>query len=142
MKTSIVPAPAPLWHLVDAEGQTLGRMAARVAMVLRGKHRPGFSPHQLCGDHVVIVNAAKLAFQPSKFRRKTYIDHTGYPGGLYRTPLKKMMEDKPEEVIIRAIRGMLPYNRLKPLMLKRLHVYKDDKHAYDAQKPVPLTLPS
>jgi len=141
MKTSHVPAPAPLWHLVDAEGKTLGRLAAKVAMVLRGKHRATFSPHMLCGDHVVIVNAAKLAFHVSKYRRKSYVDHSGFMGGLTRTPLKKMMEEKPEEVIIRAIRGMLPYNRLKPLMLKRLHVYKDDQHAYAAQKPVTLKLP-
>ncbi len=140
MKTSHVQPPAPLWHLVDADGKTLGRLATRVATILRGKHRASYSPHMLCGDHVVIVNAKKLKFHVSKFRRKEYIHHTGRPGGLTHTSLKKMMEDKPEEVILKAVRGMLPYNRLKFKMLKRLHVYAEGDHKFAAQKPVPLTI--
>lgn len=141
MRTTYPKPSAPSWHLVDAEGQTLGRLASRVARVLRGKHKATFSPQMLSGDHVVIVNAGKLAFTVGKFRRKTYIDHTGRPGGLSRTPLLKLFQEKPEEVIVRAIRGMLPYNRQKPMLLKRLHVFRDDKHTYDAQKPAPLILP-
>lgn len=140
MRTTYVKESAPAWHLVDADGETLGRLASRVAHVLRGKHKAAFAPHQMLGDHVVIVNAAKLAFMPNKFRRKSYVSHSGRPGGFSTVSLEKLFAENPEDVIIRAVRGMLPYNRQKPALLKRLHVFRDDKHTYEAQKPAPITL--
>lgn len=140
MRTTYVKESAPAWLLIDADGETLGRLASRVAHVLRGKHKAAFAHHQMLGDHIVIVNASKLAFTPNKFRRKEYISHTGRPGGLSRTPLEKLFAENPEDVIIRAVRGMLPYNRQKPKLLKHLHVFRDDKHPYEAQKPAPITI--
>ena len=137
MRTSTPKPPAPRWLLIDAEGQVLGRLAARVAMMLRGKHRPEFSPHLLAGDHVVVINAAKLKMSPSKFRRKTYFTHTGYIGHLRALPLEKMMEERPAEVIEKAVYGMLPGNRLRPLAMKRLHVLAGAEHRFSAQKPIP-----
>ncbi len=140
MKTTTVPVSAPHWHLVDADGQTIGFIASKVAHVLRGKHRPTFSPHQLCGDHVVIINIAKLAVTPEKGRRKTYFDHTGRLGSGSITSLAKMMEKSPEDVIHMAVYGMLPKNRLRPQMLKRMHLCAGPQHKYAAQKPQPLNL--
>lgn len=140
MKTTTVPAPAPSWHLVDASGQTIGFVASKVAHVLRGKHRPTFSPHQLCGDHVVIINAAKLSVTPEKARRKSYFHHTGRLGSGSVTTLATMMEKSPEKVIEMAVYGMLPKNRLRPQMLKRMHVNTGAEHTYAAQKPSPLDL--
>lgn len=140
MKTTTLPAPAPLWHLVDAKDQTIGFIAAKCSHILRGKHRPSFSPHQLCGDHIVIVNAAQMNVTPAKGRRKTYFHHTGHLGHSSTTTLTKMMEKDPTVVIEKAVYGMLPKNRLRPRMLKRLHVYADDKHKYAPQKPQPLDL--
>tara|TARA_B100002003_G_C13908719_1_gene442340 strand:- start:231 stop:659 length:429 start_codon:yes stop_codon:yes gene_type:complete len=138
MKTSTVPAPAPMWVLVDAEGQSLGRMAAKVAHVLRGKHRPTFSPHQLCGDHVVIINASKLSIPQKKLMQKMYRKHSGYIGHLRSKTMGKMMEESPEKVVQLAVKGMLPSNRLRPQILKRLHVFTDENHSYAAQKPASL----
>lgn len=138
MKTSTIPPSAPSWFIVDATGQTIGEVAANVAHVLRGKHKPTFSPHQLCGDHVVIVNAEKLAVSPQKGRRKTYFDHRGMLGHWRKTSLTEMMERHPERVLEMAVKGMLPKNRLRFQMLKRLHVMKGAEHKYNAQKPVPL----
>ncbi len=140
MKTSTLPPAAPQWLLVDAEGQNLGRLAAKVAHILRGKHRRAFAPHQLCGDQVIVLNASKLAFHPRKYLRKTYVDHTGYPGHLRRTSLRAMMEVRPTQVVERAVRGMLPKNRLRPQMLKRLHVFPGAEHPHAAQQPVPLSV--
>ena len=95
MRTTYVKESAPAWLLIDADGETLGRLASRVAHVLRGKHKAAFAHHQMLGDHVVIVNASKLAFTPNKFRRKEYISHTGRPGGFSRTPLQKLFEENP-----------------------------------------------
>jgi large subunit ribosomal protein L13 len=142
MKTSTIPPQAPSWLLVDAEGQNLGRLAASVATLLRGKHKASFSPHQLCGDQVVVINAAKLDFHPVKLQRKQYAKHTGYIGHLKVTSLERMMKEKPEEVIERAVKGMLPSNRLRAQMLKRLHVSADDQHAHTAQTPSPVSLSS
>ncbi len=140
MKTTTVPVTAPAWHLVDADGQTIGRLAAKIAHVLRGKHKPTFSPHQLCGDHIVLVNVEKLAVTPAKAMKKLYRDHTGYPGHLKTRTLGKVMKEDPAEAIERAVKGMLPANRLRPQMLKRLHVFQGAEHTYAAQKPAPLTL--
>jgi large subunit ribosomal protein L13 len=140
MKTSTIPPADPKWLIVDAAGQSIGRMSAKIAHVLRGKHRPSYSPHQLCGDHVIVINAAKLDVTPSKGRRKTYVHHTGYLGHIHFKSLTKMMEEKPETVIEKAVFGMLPRNRLRNRMLERLHVFADDKHKYAAQKPEPFDL--
>lgn len=140
MKTSTVKPQAPRWLLVDAEGQVLGRLAARVALLLRGKHKPTFSPHQACGDHVVIINAEKLSFMPAKFRRKTYHTHSGYLGHLRAIPLRKMFEEQPAKLVEKSIRTMLPNNRLRPVILKRLHVFAGAKHTFEAQKPAPTSL--
>ncbi len=140
MKTSTVKPSAPQWVLVDASGQTLGRIATQIAHMLRGKHRPSFSPHQLCGDCVVVINAAELSFEPRKLSQKTYVKHSGYLGHLKSTSLATMMEKKPEEVIRLAVKGMLPANRLRPSMLKRLHIFKGSEHTHTAQQPTPLTV--
>ncbi|MFH0769878.1 MAG: 50S ribosomal protein L13 [Candidatus Peregrinibacteria bacterium] len=140
MRTSTIPPKAPLWRIIDAEGKSLGRLAAKVAFVLRGKHRPTFSPHQLCGDEIVVINAAKLSIPPTKLYRKTYVRHTGYLGHIHTTDLKHMMERDPVIVIEKAVRGMLPKNRLRPRMLKRLHVFIGKEHPHEPQKPTPLSL--
>ena len=140
MKTSTPKPPAPQGVLVDATDQNLGRLSTRIAILLRGKHRQGFSPQQLCGDHVIVINAGKLAFHPTKLYRKTYSHHTGYIGHLKTISLGKLFEKDPRQVIIRAVKGMLPKNNLRPEMLKRLHVFADDQHPHEAQKPIALTL--
>ena len=141
MRTS-TPAQAPLWVLIDARGQSLGRIAAKVAMVLRGKHRPTFSPQSLCGDQVIIINVADISFPPGKFQRKEYRRHTGYPGNLRRTPLRSAFEKSPAWVMEHAVKGMLPANRLRPRLLRRLHVFLGSDHPHTAQKPTPLLLSS
>ena len=140
MKTSTIPPSAPRWLLIDADGKNLGRIAARVSMILRGKHRASFSPHQISGDHVVIINASKLSFTASKFRRKTYYKHSGYLGHLKATPLEKRLADQPAKVMEKAVYGMLPINRLRAKAMQRLHVFAAAEHTHTAQKPVPLPL--
>lgn len=140
MKTSTPKATAPTWYVVDATGQSIGRLATRVAHVLRGKHKPTFSGHQLCGDVVVVINAAQLAVSPEKGRRKTYYKHTGRLGSLTSATLTEMMERDPRKVIEMAVYGMLQRNRIREKQLHRLHVFNDATHPYAAQKPVPLDL--
>ena len=140
MKTTTVPVSAPKWYVIDAEGQTLGKIAVKAAFMLRGKHKATFSPHQLCGDQIIVINAAKVKLPPKKGLRKTYYRHTGYPGNMKVTSLTHMMERKPNYVIEHAVKGMLTANRLREQMLKRLHVFEDAVHPYDPQKPEPLSL--
>jgi large subunit ribosomal protein L13 len=140
MKTSTLPPSAPAWHLIDAEGQSLGKIAVKAAMVLRGKHKVTFSPHQNCGDHVVIINAGKIALPPKKGMRKMYHRHTGYPGNMKHASLTDMLEKKPTFPIENAVKGMLDDNRLRRQILKRLHVFAESEHPYAAQKPAPLPL--
>jgi large subunit ribosomal protein L13 len=140
MKTSTVKPTAAIWYIVDATGQTIGNVATNVAHVLRGKNKPTFSPHHIGGDHVIVINVDKLSIAPKKSMNKLYYDHTGYLGHMQVRTLEKMMENHPERVIERAVKGMLPQNRLRPLMLKHLHVYVGSEHKYAAQKPVPLAL--
>lgn len=140
MKTSTIPPSAPAWHVIDAAGQSLGKIAVKAAMVLRGKHKATFSPHQLCGDHVVIINVKDIALPPKKGLRKTYYRHRGFPGSMKVANLDWMMEHEPVTVMELAVKGMLDDNRLRVQMLKRLHVFADDTHPYDAQKPAPLSL--
>lgn len=137
MKTSTVKQPAQgTWYIVDAQGQTLGHIASNIAYVLRGKHKPTFSPHQLCSDQVVVVNVEKMAISPMKLRKKVYYHHTGYLGHMQTRTLEKMMQDTPERVLEIAIKGMLPSNRLRPRMLKHLHIHTGSEHRFAAQKPV------
>ncbi len=141
MRTSTPKTSAPAWYVIDADGQSIGKIAVKAATFLKGKHKVTYSPHQLCGDHIVVVNAAKVELPPKKIFRKTYFRHTGYPGNMKVTPLKQMLEKKPAHVIELAVRGMLPRNRLAREMLKRLHVYAQAEHEFNAQKPSPLALP-
>lgn len=140
MKTTTVPVTAPKWTIIDADGKNLGRLSAKAAMILRGKHKASFSPHQLCGDHVIIINASKLKFHPVKLQRKQYTTHSGYLGHIRTTSLEKMMEKDPTKVIETAIKGMLSNNRLRNEMLKRLHVFAGADHKHEAQMPTPVTL--
>ena len=121
------------WHVVDADGQPLGRLATHVALLLRGKHRPTFTPHMDNGDFVIVVNAAKVKVTGSKTQQKVYYRHTGYPGGLKETPLWRMLETRPERVIQAAVKGMLPHNRLGRKLLGHLKVYGGPEHPHEAQ---------
>ncbi|MBM4139684.1 MAG: 50S ribosomal protein L13 [Nitrospira sp.] len=128
------------WHLVNAEGKTLGRLAARVAAVLRGKHRPTFTPNVDMGDHVVIINAEKIHLTGSKMETKLYRHHTGYPGGLKTSTAEHVFRKDPTELLTRAIEGMLPKNPLGNGMAKKLRVYTGPNHPHQAQKPEPISL--
>ena len=126
------------WHLIDAEGKVLGRLASEIAKLLRGKHKPYYQPDVDCGDYVVVVNAEKIRVTGKKLSQKAYYRHSNYPGGLKERTLKWMIENKPEEVIRLAVRRMLPKNRLGHRMLKKLKVYRGSEHPHSAQKPQPL----
>ncbi len=126
------------WHVVDADGLVLGRLASEVASVLRGKHKPTFTPHVDTGDHVVIVNAGKVVLTGAKESDKNVYDHSGYPGGLKSRTYGQFLADKPEEALRRTVRGMLPRNRLGRQMLKKLKVYRGAEHPHGAQQPQPL----
>ncbi len=126
------------WFVVDAEGQVLGRLASRVAAILRGKHKPIFTPHLDVGDHVVVVNAAKVHLTGRKLRDKVYRWHTGYLGGLREVNAEKMLRTHPERVIEWAVQGMLPKNRLGRAMAKKLKVYRGAAHRHQAQQPEAL----
>jgi large subunit ribosomal protein L13 len=128
------------WHLVDADGKTLGRLAARVAGVLRGKHRPTFTPNVDIGDHVVIVNAEKIHLTGGKLDKKLYHRHTGYPGGLKTASAKHVFQKDPTQLLITAIEGMLPKTPLGNGMAKKLRVYTGPNHPHQAQQPQPISL--
>ncbi len=128
------------WYLVNAEGKTLGRLAARVAGVLRGKHRPTFTPHVDMGDHVVIVNAEKIHLTGNKMATKLYRRHSGFPGGLKTATAHHVFRKDPTELLTRAIEGMLPKNPLGNHMAKKLRVYAGPTHPHQAQGPEPITL--
>jgi large subunit ribosomal protein L13 len=128
------------WWVVDAEGQVLGRLASRVAAVLRGKHRPEFTPHMDLGDHVVVINAAKVVLSGNKSTLKTYERYSGYPGGRRVIPLKRVLNRHPERIVERAIKGMLPHNRLGRDLYRKLRIYAGPEHPHVAQKPEPLSL--
>jgi large subunit ribosomal protein L13 len=126
------------WFVFDAEGQTLGRLATRIASVLRGKHKPIYTPHVDCGDFVIVVNADKIEVTGQKLDQKMYYRHSGYPGGLRQVTLRRRLETHPERVIESAVRGMLPKNRLGRKMYKKLKVYAGPDHPHQAQKPKPM----
>ena len=121
------------WHVIDADGQPLGRLASHVALLLRGKHRPTYTPHLDNGDFVIVVNASKVRLTGSKAGQKTYYRHTGYPGGLKETVLDKMMDKHPDRVVQKAVKGMLPHNRLSRKLLGHLKIYGGPEHPHDAQ---------
>jgi large subunit ribosomal protein L13 len=128
------------WHVVDASGQTLGRLASRVARILAGKENPQYTPFIDTGDHVVVINAANIKLTGLKSEKKVYHHYTGFPGGLRTEEFKKRLARKPEAVVEDAIVGMLPHTKLGRAMAKKLKVYRDDKHPHDAQKPAKLEL--
>jgi large subunit ribosomal protein L13 len=145
MKVARVPTYSPkaseiqrAWWVVDADGLVLGRLASEVARLLRGKHKPSFTPHLDTGDHVVIVNADKVVLTAGKAERKTIYRHSGYPGGLKAETFAHLLERRPEEAVRRTIRGMLPKNRLGRQMLTKLKVYAGPTHPHAAQQPQPL----
>ena len=125
------------WLVVDAENQPVGRIATEVARLLRGKHKPTFSPHLDCGDAVIVVNAAKVRFTGNKWKQKNYYRHTGYMGGLKTTSAQEMLEKHPERIVTFAVKGMLPKNKLSNKIMKHLRVYPDTNHGQEAQKPEP-----
>ena len=126
------------WYIVDADGQTLGRIASHVAHILRGKHKPVFTPNADCGDFVVVINADKVKIMGRREELKTYFHYTGYPGGAVVQSFKELMKTKPERVVTHAIKGMIPHNRLGAQVIKKLKVYKGTEHPHAAQKPEPL----
>ena len=128
------------WYLVDATDKTLGRLSSKIASMLRGKHKPIFTPHVDCGDYVVVINAEKVKVTGKKLEDKEYKRHSGYPGGLKTVTLEKMLEGKPEDVMIHAVKGMLPKGKLGRQMLKKLRVYKGAEHDHSAQKPEKLEI--
>ncbi len=126
------------WYLVNADGKALGRLAAEIAKRLRGKHKPVYTPHIDTGDFIVVVNADKVALTGKKLTDKIYYHHTGYPGGLKSVTAGKMLEEKPEDLLLGAVKGMLPKNSLGRQMLKKLKVYRGDRHPHKAQMLKPL----
>ena len=126
------------WHLVDAEGQILGRLATKIAMTLMGKQRPSYSPHFDGGDAVVIVNAERILVTGNKASQKVYVYHTGYPGGRREVPYADMMENHPERILEKAIQRMMPKNKLGRERIKKLHIYAGSEHPHVAQQPQPL----
>jgi large subunit ribosomal protein L13 len=128
------------WYVVDADGQTLGRLATQIADTLRGKRKPQYTPHVDTGDFVVVVNAEKIAVTGAKLDQKRYYRHSGYPGGLRSRTLREQLERRPTEVIRIAVRGMLPKNRLARQQLTKLKVYAGPEHPHSAQNPKPLNL--
>jgi large subunit ribosomal protein L13 len=123
------------WYIVDAKGQNLGRLAAKIAIVLRGKHKPMYTKEADVGDFVIVINAGQVTFTGRKLSDKMYYSHSGYPGGLSEMNLGDMLERHPGRVIERAVRGMLPHNRLGQQMYRKLKVYEDDRHPHEAQRP-------
>jgi len=128
------------WYLVDADGQNLGRLATRIADTLRGKRKPQYTPHVDTGDFVVVVNAEKVAVTGKKLEQKRYYRHSGYPGGLRSRTLAEQLQRRPTEVLRKAVKGMLPRNRLSRAQLLKLKVYAGPEHPHEAQRPEPLPL--
>ncbi|RQD77460.1 MAG: 50S ribosomal protein L13 [Candidatus Syntrophonatronum acetioxidans] len=138
MKTTYMAKPREVekkWYIIDASGKPLGRVATEVARVLRGKHKPQFTPHVDTGDHVIVINAEKVILTGKKLKQKKHYRHSRYPGGLKVVDYETLMREKPERAFYLAVKGMLPGNRLGRAMLKKLRVYRDDKHKQEAQQP-------
>ncbi len=128
------------WLLVDAKGQTLGRLASKVAKILRGKHKPNFTPHVDCGDNVIVINAEKIQLSGNKWNDKVYLRYTGYPGGQRSTTAKELLDKHPERLIEKSVKGMLPKNRLGAELFRNLKVYVGTEHDQEAQKPKAINL--
>jgi large subunit ribosomal protein L13 len=142
---TFTPKPADIqrqWHVIDGDGAVLGRLATEVATLLRGKHKPIWAPHVDTGDHVIVVNAEKLAITPKKARDKTYYRHSGYPGGIKSENLQTLLGRDPERVVRLAVKGMLPKGRLGRQMIKKLRVYRGPNHPHQAQQPTAHALPA
>ncbi len=140
---SYVAKPAEVdrkWYVIDANGKTLGRLSSEVASILRGKHKPIFTPHVDTGDFVIIINAAGIVLTGDKLNQKKFRHHTGYPGGLKEMDYRTLLQKKPEKAIEAAVKGMLPRNRLGRSMIKKLKVYSGSEHPHQAQKPEPREL--
>ncbi len=143
MKRTYVTKPEDIqrdWYVVDATDQTLGRLASEVAQIVRGKHKPIYSPSIDAGDYVIVVNAQRVRVTGAKLDQKMYYRHSGYPGGLKEVSLRRMLEEHPTRVIKRAVKGMLPKNKLGRRMLKKLKIYAGPDHPHEAQQPEPLDL--
>ena len=128
------------WYVIDARGKILGRMATEIAKVLRGKHKPCYTPNQDAGDFVIVVNAREIKLTGAKLDQKIYYRHTEYPGGIRERTAAQMLEEKPEELVTLAVKGMLPKNRLSRKLVTKLKVYPGPEHPHDAQKPQPLAV--
>ena len=127
------------WFIIDAEGQTLGRLASEIAQIIRGKKKPFFTPHMDMGDFVIVINAEKIKVSGKKEEDKSYFRHSGYPGGIKHIKLKKVRQDYPENIIMNAVKGMLPHNRLGRKLLTHLKIYAGDIHPHSAQQPQAIT---
>ena len=127
-----------VWYVADAEGKVLGRFASEVAKILRGKHKPCFTPHMDTGDHVVIVNAEKILVTGAKLENKVYTNYSGYPGGLRKRTLEHVLATRPEYVLQHAIKGMLPHNRLGRKLMKKVRIYAGPDHPHQSQSPEPI----
>jgi large subunit ribosomal protein L13 len=137
------PKPSDIerrWYVVDAAGATLGRLASEVAQILRGKHKPTWAPHMDVGDHVIVVNASKIELTGAKREQKQWHRHSQYPGGLRTIPYSRLLEERPDLAVEKAVRGMLPKNRLGRQMIKKLSVHPGPDHPHQAQRPQPLRL--
>ena len=130
------------WVLVDAENEILGRLASKVAKIVRGKNKVNFTPHVDCGDNVVIINAEKIQLTGNKWNQKEYVRHTGYPGGQRFTTVKQMLDKNPTEIVRKAVKGMLPKNRLGSALMRNVFIYEGSEHPHQAQKPQKLNLNS
>ncbi len=128
------------WYLVDAAGKTLGRLASEIAQVLRGKHKPEFTPHVDTGDYVIVVNAEKVELTGNKWEDKIYYRHSNYPGGLKKTPYEELRKKKPTFIVEKAVKGMLPHNKLGSQIIKKLKVYQGPDHPHEAQQPEKLEI--
>ena len=128
------------WVLVDADGQTLGRLASKVAILLRGKHKPNFTPHVDCGDNVVVINSKKINLSGNKWEQKKYIRYTGYPGGQRSLNALEQFAKNPNSIIEKSVKGMLPKNKLGANLFRNLHVFADSNHKFEAQKPSAIDL--
>jgi large subunit ribosomal protein L13 len=140
MSTFFPKEPTPGWVVVDASGQTVGRLATQIASVLKGKHKPEYTPNQPMGDFVVVVNAEKVVFTGRKLDQKVYTRYTGYQGGLKLTTAREMLAKAPERVLEKAVWGMLPKNRLGRKLIRRLKVYAGEAHPHAAQQPAPMEI--
>ena len=139
--TTYMPKPGEVaanWHVVDATDQVLGRLASKIALILQGKNKPTYTPHVDTGDFVVVINAEKIAVTGSKLDDKMYYRHSGYPGGLKERPLRQQLERRPTEVLRKAVKGMLPRNRLARQQITKLKIYAGPEHPHEAQNPKPL----